>query len=109
VKVTDSAMVKAVEKTNAQIDSIFLQPRPITFQDISQGFVGMMKHMDSLNAAVIILVKQRDSIQQARHLAQLDSIGMVNTNVMLLKANMELRRDNNIKEKRLKFTQSVYH
>lgn len=91
VQISDSVMVKAVQKTNSQVDSIFLssQSKPITFKDLSEGFNGIVTHMDSLNAATIILVKQRDSIELVRHREQLDRIDLINANIMLKKDNKQ--------------------
>lgn len=103
VQISDSVMVKAVQKTNSQVDSIFLgQSKPITFEDLTEGFNGIMTHMDSLNAAAIILVKQRDSIELVRHKEQLARIDLINENITL-------KRDNRQKETTISLVKAMPH
>lgn len=87
--IPDSLMMKAVYKTNIQIDSIFNGPEPITFKHLNDGFTGMIHHMDSLNANAIRLVNQRDSASKARDKAILYAIEMRNQNIKLEKENKE--------------------
>lgn len=87
--IPDSLMMKAVYKTNMQVDSIFNSPEPITFKHLNDGFSGIIHHMDSLNANAIRLVNQRDSASKARDKAILYAIEMRNQNIKLEKENKE--------------------
>ncbi len=103
VQISDSVMVKAVQKTNSQVDSIFLgQVKPITFHDLSNVFDGITSHIDSLNAAAIILAKQRDSIMSVRHKEQMARIDLINKNI-------ELRKENKRKEDTISLAKTAPH
>lgn len=103
VRVSDSVMSEAVKITNVQVDSIFLhQVKPITFDDLANAFDGITSHIDSLNAAAIILAKQRDSIMSVRHKEQLARIDLINKNI-------ELRKENKRKEDTISLAKTAPH
>lgn len=103
VQVSDSVMIEAVKKTNVQVDSIFLhQVKPITIGDLSNVFDGITSHIDSLNAAAIILANERDSIMSVRHKEQLARIDLINKNI-------ELRKENKRKEDTISLAKTAPH
>lgn len=88
LKVKDSVMPMARATTDKQVDSIFTNaPEPITFKDLKEGFGGIIQHIDSLNAAGIILMYQRDSIDEIRHR---ETIGKVNALDSIAKLQVKL-------------------
>jgi len=60
-------MPKAVDKTNSKVDSIFeAASKPITIEQLNDGLLILMNHMDTVQAAYIIAKMQADSIDNER-------------------------------------------
>ncbi len=100
LKVKDSIVSLAIDKTDKQVDSIFANtPKPITFNDLNEGFSGIIQHIDSLNATGIILMRQRDSIEGVRHNEYLAKMKIIETNTQLRKENKALSKTKEWAEK----------
>lgn len=103
LKVKDSVMpisVVAMDKTDKKVDSIFSTASgAITVSQFNEGLAGMMKHMDTLHIAGLILMRQRDSIDNVRHLEYVAKMNVIDMNTRLRKENERLERTKKWAEK----------
>lgn len=88
LKVKDSIMPLAMDKTDKQFDSIFTS-NTITFKDINDHFEGLTNHVDNLNASLIVMIQRIDSATIERDSALLLAVELKQKNKELAKENVK--------------------
>lgn len=73
-------MPKAVDKTNSKVDSIFeAASKPITIEQLNEGLLSLMNHMDTVQAAYFIAKMQADSIDNERYKESIKKINALDS------------------------------